>query len=250
MIQIEKLHFEYTPGVPALKDINAVFPDNASISAIIGESGSGKTTLLRCLGRFLFPQQGKILIDRNDIAAVPEKHFRRMLGIVFQDLYLFPHLTVMGNMTLALEKAAGKRKAEAEEKSRNVLRRLGIDELAKNYPVQLSGGQAQRAAIARGLVLEPEYLLLDEPTSALDINTTRDFGEWLKRLKERTKFIIVTHDIEFVKNVAADGILLQKGEIAAQGAVDDIVRTFINEHVSEAAGQEQGENAVSQLGRM
>jgi len=228
MIVIDHLFFQYTPGIDALKDISVEFPDSTSISAIIGESGSGKTTLLRCIGRFLEPSTGTISINGTNITTFEEKAFRRMLGIVFQKLYLFPHLSVMGNLILALEKVTGLKRHDAEERAQLVLERLGIQELANSYPVQLSGGQAQRAAIARALVLEPQYLLLDEPTSALDINTTRDFGNWLLHLQEKTKFIIVTHDIDFVKNVAADGMLLEQGEMKINGTINDIITNFLH----------------------
>jgi polar amino acid transport system ATP-binding protein len=229
MISIDGLWFEYTPGVPALKNITASFAHDSGISAILGESGSGKTTLLRCLGRFAAPTKGTISIDSTAIGAIDEKAFRRRLGLVFQNLYLFPHMTVLRNLTLAPEKAHGIAHAKAEEKAMHVLRRLGVDDLRDSYPVQLSGGQAQRAAIARALVLDPEYLLLDEPTSALDINTTREFGRWLKSLRERTKFIIVTHDIEFTREVASDGILLENGEVKAAGDTAHIVDSLMQE---------------------
>ncbi len=229
MIEIEHLWYEYTPGVPALSDICASFAHDAGISAVLGESGSGKTTLLRCLGRFAKPSKGGIRIDGRDSQAIDEKEFRRKLGLVFQKLYLFPHMTVMGNLTLAPEKAHGISAAEAEKRAMHVLERLGIDELRDSYPVQLSGGQAQRAAIARALVLDPEYLLLDEPTSALDINTTREFARWLTSLREQTKFVIVTHDIEFARATAADGIVLEQGAVKAAGDIGHIVDELMTE---------------------
>ncbi len=232
MISIENLTYSYISGTPALNNVSATLPDKSSISVVLGESGSGKTTFLRCFGKFIKPQNGRILVDGTDIRHIDEKHFRKKVGIVFQRLYLFPHLSVMGNLTLALEKVAHLPKKEARERSMGMLQRLGIEQLVENYPVQLSGGQAQRVAIARALVLKPRYLLLDEPTSALDINTTRDFGEWLVHLQERTKFIIVTHDIPFAQEVASDGILLEKGKIKDCGDIADIIETFTVLHQS------------------
>ncbi|MFP4416744.1 MAG: amino acid ABC transporter ATP-binding protein [Chitinivibrionales bacterium] len=235
MISIENLTYAYVPGEPALKNISATLPDKSSISVVLGESGSGKTTFLRCFGKFLTPQSGRILVDGTDVQQIAEKEFRRKVGIVFQRLYLFPHLSVLGNLTLALEKVARMHKKEARDRSNAMLDRLGIVQLADSYPVQLSGGQAQRVAIARALVLQPRYLLLDEPTSALDINTTRDFGDWLLHLQERTKFIIVTHDIPFAREVASDGILMEQGEVKACGQIEEIVNTFTALHQPAAA---------------
>ncbi len=226
MIEISNLCYSYSDNKPVLKNINARFADDGSIAAIIGESGSGKTTLLKCLGRFLQPQSGSIIVKAKEISTIDEKSFRSMVGIVFQSLYLFPHRTVMGNLTLAPEKVLRISPKEAQEKGHSILRRLGLEHLANSYPAQLSGGQAQRVAIARALVLDPDYLLLDEPTSALDINTTKDFGEWLLHLQERTKFIIVTHDLPFVHDIASQGILIKDGEIAADGDIKNITEEF------------------------
>ncbi len=226
MIEISNLHFSYSDNEPVLNNINASFDDDGSISAIIGESGSGKTTLLKCLGRFIVPQSGKIIVKGNEIHSIDEKAFRKMVGIVFQHLYLFPHLTVMGNLTLAPEKVLKIPLKAAQEKGFTILKRLGLDHLAKSYPAQLSGGQAQRVAIARALVLDPDYLLLDEPTSALDINTTRDFGNWLVHLQERTKFIIVTHDLPFVHDIATHGILIKNGSVVVEGDIGEITDAF------------------------
>ncbi|KMQ51926.1 ABC transporter ATP-binding protein [Chitinispirillum alkaliphilum] len=233
MIEIKNLSFSYPGGEKrVLKNISACFDDDGTISAILGESGSGKTTLLRCLGGFLQPQSGEIIVKGENISTIEEKHFRSMVGIVFQRLYLFPHRTVMGNLTLALEKVMRVPPKSAKEKGHAVLSRLGLEHLAQSYPSQLSGGQAQRVAIARALVLDPDYLLLDEPTSALDINTTRDFGDWLVHLQERTKFIIVTHDLPFVHDIASTGVLVNKGEIEAQGSIEMITDVFTRTHQS------------------
>ena len=201
MIKIEGVSFRYGGGAPALKNVTIRFSEE-HIFAILGESGSGKTTLLKCLGRFLRPKSGRITFGGRDIYDMPEREFRQAIGIVFQDLYLFPHMTVLQNMTLAPTKVLGAELSEAERDARAVLERLGILELADSYPAQVSGGQAQRAAIARGLILKPAYILLDEPTSALDAKTTDEFAQWLVELKETTNLVIVTHDILFARQVA------------------------------------------------
>jgi cystine transport system ATP-binding protein len=143
--------------------------------------------------------------------------------VVFQDLYLFPHLTVMENLTLAPVNVLDKQKEAAEEEARKTLVKLGIEEIASAYPANISGGQAQRVAIARALLLKPTYLLLDEPTSALDVTTTEEFGQWLLHLKEETTFVIVTHDVLFANKIAGSGVLLEKGEVIFSGKIKEIM---------------------------
>jgi ABC-type polar amino acid transport system ATPase subunit len=221
MIRIENLSYSYSNGGEALHEINVEFPSE-HIFAVLGESGSGKTTLLMCMGRFLRPQRGTITFDGADLYAMPPAEFRRRLGIVFQRLYLFPHLTVLQNMTLAPKKVLGTPDAQARREAMEMLERLGISDLADSYPGQISGGQAQRAAIARGLVLRPQYMLLDEPTSALDANTTDEFARWLIELRGETNFVIVTHDILFARQVAQRGVYLSDGRIRDTGRIDQI----------------------------
>jgi ABC-type polar amino acid transport system ATPase subunit len=222
MIEIEDLTYEYADGTVALDAVTVGFaPDH--IVAVLGQSGSGKTTLLRCMGRFLTPTTGGIFIDGEDIIGMAEPRFRQTVGIVFQRLHLFPHLDIVGNLTLAPRKVQGLSAGAAATKAHEVLERLAIADLADSYPSQISGGQAQRAAIARGLVLEPAYMLLDEPTSALDANTTDDFAAWLRELQANTQFVIVTHDTLFAEKAASHGVLLHEGRLAAQGAITEIV---------------------------
>ncbi|KQC16071.1 MAG: hypothetical protein APR56_10140, partial [Methanosaeta sp. SDB] len=212
MLEIRNISYTYPDGSRALEEIDMTLP-REHILAILGESGSGKTTLLMCIGRFLQPQRGSITLNGKEIARIEHREFRRQIGIVFQQLYLFPHLTVLENMMLAPEKVLNRPKKEAENEARETLRRLGMAEMGDKYPSQISGGQAQRAAIARALVLQPDYLLLDEPTSALDLNTTREFGRWLVELKETTTFVIVTHDVPFAEKTAGFGFLMAGGRL-------------------------------------
>jgi ABC-type polar amino acid transport system ATPase subunit len=197
--------------------------DRGGVRAIVGRSGSGKTTLLMCLGRFLRPQSGSITVDGRDLGEIRELDLRQVLGIVFQELHLFPHMTVLENLTLAPVHALRQEADEARERALGVMGRLGIEELAESFPSQISGGQAQRAAIGRALLLEPSYLLLDEPTSALDVRTSREFGRWLIDLHDVTTFIIVTHDTVFAREVANSAVLLEGGRVRAEGAVDDVL---------------------------
>jgi len=220
---MKDITYEYSTGVKALNNVNAEFP-KGTISAVLGESGSGKTTLLLNLGKFLKPDKGEIFFNGINIEEITELEFRKSIGIVFQKLYLFPHLTVLQNMTLAPVKVFNANLDEVKVEAKQMLERLGIPNIEHNYPTQISGGQAQRAAIARSLMLHPEYLLLDEPTSALDINTTEEFAYWLLELKEETNFVIVTHDVLFARQVATNCIYLTEGEVIVSGSMDVIIQ--------------------------
>ncbi len=223
MIEIHDLSYRY-PGseTEALSHINVELPLE-HVFAILGQSGSGKTTLLNCMGQFLAPTEGKVTIDGEDIATMDKKRFRSMLGVIFQKLNLFPHLTVMDNMVLAPTKAMGVSSSQAKRDAEAMLEKLSIAELADRYPSQISGGQAQRVAIARGLMLQPRYMLFDEPTSALDAQTTADFAQWLAELQDETCFIIITHDLPFAQQVASHGVFLQNGIIQAVGDIQWII---------------------------
>lgn len=223
MIEIHDLSYRY-PGckTDALRAIDVKLPSE-NVFAIIGHSGSGKTTLLNCIARFITPTEGKITIDGDDIATMDKKKFRSMLGVVFQKLNLFPHLTVMGNMTLAPTKALGLSEAQAKKDASAMLQKLSIAEFAQRYPSQISGGQAQRVAIARALMLQPRYMLLDEPTSALDARTTAEFARWLAELQAETCFIIVTHDLPFAALIASRGVFMQNGIVKNVGGLHEII---------------------------
>ncbi|MBD3419024.1 MAG: ATP-binding cassette domain-containing protein [Chitinivibrionales bacterium] len=238
MIEIENLNFSYKNGTQALHDINLTFDfaQTGQSVALLGTSGSGKTTLLNCIGRFLTPSSGRILLHRQNISEMNTKQFRQQVGIVFQDLSLFPHMTVAQNLMLALTKVKRQSTTEAAQRARAILAKLNLDSLYESYPAQLSGGQAQRVAIARGLVLEPEILLLDEPTAALDINTTREFARWLRELHESTNFVIVTHDVAFAHDVADHAALMEKGRVTVTGEMQKIMKIFTAEHPGAVAG--------------
>ena len=219
MIRVENVHFTYPGGTKALDNVTMTV-EPGGIRAILGRSGSGKTTLLMCLSRFLEPQSGRISIDGRGLASLEEVELRQSVGTVFQNLHLFPHLTVLENLTLAPVRVLEVPENKAKKQARDALERFGIGGLADEYPASISGGQAQRAAIARGLLLEPRYLLLDEPTSALDVQTSREFAQWLRTLREATTFIIVTHDTSFARDVASSGALLKDGRVVTEGALE------------------------------
>jgi len=222
VLEIKDLSYSYNDSTVVLDNINIQFPKE-QILAILGESGSGKTTLLKCIGKFLKPQTGRIFFNGEDISTIKELSFRRSIGIVFQQLYLFPHLTVLENMILSPVHVLKEDSTTAKKQALETLDRLGIDNINGSYPSQLSGGQAQRVAIARALVLKPKYLLLDEPTAALDIATTNDFGRWIMDLKEETTFIVVTHDVLFAENVASSGVLIENGIVTTKGDISTIL---------------------------
>lgn len=225
MIKIQNLSYTYPEGTKALKNINVEFPLE-HIYAIMGQSGSGKTTLLNCIARFLKPQSGKILLQDQNILEMNNTEFRAKVGVVFQHLNLFPHLNILQNMTLAPKRTQKRSGKTVQAEAREMLERLDIADLAESYPNQISGGQAQRAAIARGLMLHPEIMLLDEPTSALDARTTSEFAQWLRELQAETCFIIVTHDLPFAKEAAQKGMYMENGKVLNNGVIGEILSTI------------------------
>ncbi|MBP5494296.1 MAG: amino acid ABC transporter ATP-binding protein [Lachnospiraceae bacterium] len=187
---------------------------------VVGPSGSGKSTFLRCLNRLEEPTGGKILfegIDITDKKTDINKH-RQKMGMVFQQFNLFPHMTVLKNLTLGPMKLQGKSKAEAEEEAMKLLERVGLADRAKAYPNQLSGGQKQRIAIVRALCMKPDVMLFDEPTSALDPEMVGEVLEVMRELaKENMTMVVVTHEIAFAKEIANRVIFMADGEIEEEG---------------------------------
>ena len=190
---------------------------------VVGPSGSGKSTFLRCLNRLEEPTGGTILfegIDITDKKTDINKH-RQKMGMVFQQFNLFPHMTVLKNLTLGPMKLQGKSKAEAEEEAMKLLERVGLADRVKAYPNQLSGGQKQRIAIVRALCMKPDVMLFDEPTSALDPEMVGEVLEVMRELaKENMTMVVVTHEIAFAKEIAnrvifmADGLIEEEGPAA------------------------------------
>lgn len=225
MLEFKNLCKRYDGGKMAVENISLQIPPGESF-AILGTSGAGKTTLLQCMARFLAPTTGEILLDGTNIQTIEPRDYRRRMGVVFQALNLFPHLTVVQNMTLSPKIVYGEDEKKSAEKALQILEKLGIAELAERYPGQISGGQAQRVAIGRALILNPEYLLLDEPTSALDKVTTQSLSEMLRGLKSETTFIFVTHDIAFARMTATKGVLMEHGKIKAYGTIEELERSW------------------------
>ena len=188
-----------------LKDFNLIVPEK-QVLAIVGPSGGGKTTLLRMLAGLETIDSGQVIYN-GEILDVAELEKRNLLGFVFQDFQLFPHLSVLENLTLSPIHTMNVSKEEAEEKAQDLLARLGLSEHAKAYPYSLSGGQKQRVALARAMMINPEIIGYDEPTSALDPALRLEVEKLILQNREMGMTqIVVTHDLQFAENIA-DSIL-------------------------------------------
>ena len=214
MIKIEKLCKNYDK-LEVLKGIDAQV-NKGDIIAIIGPSGSGKSTFLRCINKLEEPTSGHIYIKNQDIMSdnTDINLIRQKVGMVFQHFNLFPHKTVMENLTLAPMKLKNLSQEEAEKKALILLEKVGLKDKASAYPNQLSGGQKQRIAIARALAMEPEVMLFDEPTSALDPEMIKEVLDVMRELdQEGMTLPIVTHEMGFAKNVANRIFFMDRGTI-------------------------------------
>lgn len=214
MIKIEKLCKNYDK-LEVLKGIDAQV-NKGDIIAIIGPSGSGKSTFLRCINKLEEPTSEHIYIKNQDIMSdnTDINLIRQKVGMVFQHFNLFPHKTVMENLTLAPMKLKNLSQEEAEKKALILLEKVGLKDKASAYPNQLSGGQKQRIAIARALAMEPEVMLFDEPTSALDPEMIKEVLDVMRELaQEGMTMLIVTHEMGFAKNVANRIFFMDRGTI-------------------------------------
>jgi polar amino acid transport system ATP-binding protein len=223
MIKVEHLSKKYGQ-LTVLKDISTEIKKGEVVS-IIGPSGTGKSTFLRCLNLLDQPTGGSISIDGEDILdkKTNAAKIRQKMNMVFQSFNLFSHLSVLENLTLAPIKLKGISKAEAEKKSMELLRLVGLAEKADNYPDELSGGQKQRVAIARCLAMEPEIILFDEPTSALDPTMVSEVLSVIRRLaKEGMTMAIVTHEMAFARDVSNRVFYMDQGLIYEEGSPEEI----------------------------
>ncbi|MDO9493545.1 amino acid ABC transporter ATP-binding protein [Acetobacterium sp.] len=207
-----------------LKDINLEVKEQEVI-CIIGASGSGKSTLLRCINALEDASSGTVEVDGNDITRADGNinKYRQDIGMVFQQFNLFPHMTVLKNISFAPVALKLKTKAEAEETALKLLRRVDLEEKANVYPEQLSGGQQQRVAIARALAMNPDVMLFDEPTSALDPEMVGEVLNVMKQLaKDGMTMIVVTHEMGFAREVADRVIFIDEGFIVEEGPPSEI----------------------------
>ena len=235
LIQVKNLKKYYNKGTLHALDDVSVDINRGDVMVVIGPSGSGKSTLLRSLNLLEVPTDGEILFHGIDItkksfinkAGKKEKVdinlHRQKMGMVFQHFNLFPHKTIMDNMTLAPVKVLGMNKAEAEKKAQALLNRVGLGDRADAYPIQLSGGQKQRVAIVRALMMEPEVMLFDEPTSALDPEMVGEVLDVMKELaREGMTMVVVTHEMGFAKEVGNRVLFMADGQLLEQGSPEDI----------------------------
>jgi polar amino acid transport system ATP-binding protein len=218
LIEIDDVHKRYGDD-EVLKGIS-LSVDSHEVVCLIGASGSGKSTLLRCVNGLETIEGGEIRFD-GDVVSGPGVNYvelRRHVGLVFQSFNLFPHMSVLRNVTIAPTKIGRVPKAEAEERARALLRRVGLEEKAGAYPDQLSGGQQQRVAIARAMAMEPRVLLLDEITSALDPELVNEVLRLVRDLAEQgMTMIIATHEMNFARDVSNTVCFLHNGQILEMG---------------------------------
>ena len=225
LIKVRDLKKHYNYGaIKALDGIN-IDINKGDVMVVIGPSGSGKSTFLRSLNLLEEPTDGSIIFDGKDI--VNEKinldEFRERMGMVFQHFNLFPHKTILENLTLAPQIVKGKSREEAEKKALELLDRVGLKDRASAYPVQLSGGQKQRVAIVRALCMDPEVMLFDEPTSALDPEMVGEVLEVMKELaREGMTMVCVTHEMGFAREVGNRVVFMADGNVIEEGTPEKI----------------------------
>ena len=233
IMELKNVRKTFDGELSVLKDIS-ISVDKGEVVAIIGPSGSGKSTLLRC-ATLLTEMDGGELTYLGEQAAWNDeqgravyakdlKKIRSYFGLVFQNFNLFPHYTVLKNLTDAPVSVAGRSKAEAEETARDLLAKMGLSDKADCYPCQLSGGQQQRVAIARALAMRPEILFFDEPTSALDPELTGEILKVIRQLaEEKMTMVIVTHEMAFARDVADRVVFMDGGVIVEQGDPQEVI---------------------------
>ncbi len=234
VLEIRDLHKSFG-RLEVLKGIDLDVAETELIF-IIGPSGSGKSTLLRCCNRLEEPTSGSIRVNGEDLLAhgTDINLLRRRIGMVFQSFNLYPHMTALGNVTLALHKVLKNPRAEAEDIAHQALQRVGLDDKARAYPNELSGGQQQRVAIARALALEPKIMLFDEPTSSLDPELV---GSVLKVMRDMRgagmTMVVVSHEMHFARAAADRVVFIDDGRILEQGPPERIFEAPENDRVRD-----------------
>ena len=235
LICVSNLKKHYNKG--AIKALDGVTVDihRGDVMVVVGPSGSGKSTFLRSLNLLEEPTEGEIIFEGVDITkksiVLPDGKkkklninvHRQKMGMVFQHFNLFPHKTILANMTLAPIRVKGVDRAEAEKKAMELLARVGLADRANAYPIQLSGGQKQRVAIVRALAMEPDVMLFDEPTSALDPEMVGEVLDVMKELaKEGMTMVVVTHEMGFAREVGNRVLFMDEGKLVEQGTPEEI----------------------------
>ena len=223
MITVKNLHKSFG-NLQVLKGIDQEVKQG-EVVVVIGPSGSGKSTFLRCINLLEQPTKGQIIIDGDDItdSKVNINKVREKVGMVFQNFNLFPHLTILENVTLAPIKLKGMSKEQATDLAKNLLKKVGLIDKIDTYPVQLSGGQKQRIAIARALAMEPEVMLFDEPTSALDPEMVKEVLSVMKDLAlEGMTMMVVTHEMGFAREVGDRILFMDEGKVVEEASPDQL----------------------------
>ena len=226
LIQVRDLK-KHFPGASAIKALDGVSTDirKGEVVVVIGPSGSGKSTFLRCLNLLEVPTSGQILFGGADITdkRCNINLHRQKMGMVFQHFNLFPHMTILKNMTIAPMQLLHKSKEDAEKTALELLSRVGLADRANAYPSQLSGGQKQRVAIVRALAMQPEVMLFDEPTSALDPEMVGEVLEVMKELANSgMTMVVVTHEMGFAREVADRVLFMADGKLIEEGTPEEI----------------------------
>jgi len=207
-----------------LKGVNLTV-QRGEVVVLLGSSGSGKSTFLRCINRLEEPTSGTISLNGVPVTSSDANlhDLRKQIGMVFQSFNLYPHLTALKNITLALRLSLGQSRKVAEEQATRMLSQVGLAEKARSYPSELSGGQQQRVAIARALALEPQVMLFDEPTSALDPELVGSVLEVIRLLRQSNMtMVIVTHELGFAREAADRIVMMDKGEVVEEGAPEQL----------------------------
>lgn len=224
MIELRGLTKTFDKTIHAVRGVDLTI-ERGEVVVIVGPSGCGKSTILRCINLLETPTEGDVFIDGVDLM---DKNtdldlVRAEMGMVFQQFNLFPHLTVLDNITLAQRKVRGRSKAEAEDVGRQQLARVGIPDKADAYPRQLSGGQQQRVAIARSLAMNPKVMLFDEPTSALDPEMIKEVLDVMLELAaDGMTMAVVTHEMGFARAAADRVVFIDEGQVVESGPPDDV----------------------------
>ena len=241
LIQVQDLKKHFT-GTSAIKALDGVSVDikKGEVVVVIGPSGSGKSTFLRCLNLLEVPTGGQILfngVDITDKSCNINLH-RQKMGMVFQHFNLFPHMTILRNMTLAPVKLLHKSQEEADAQALKLLQRVGLGDRGNAYPAQLSGGQKQRVAIGRALMMEPEVMLFDEPTSALDPEMVGEVLEVMKELAhDGMTMVVVTHEMGFAREVGSRVLFMADGKLVEQGTPEQIFEHPQNPRLQDFLGK-------------
>lgn len=231
LIKVEHLHKQFK-NQEVLHDISVEIHKGDVIS-IIGPSGSGKSTFLRCLNALESPTKGDIFFEGQSVLHSKNMDaLRQKMGMVFQQFNLFPHMSILDNLTLGPRKLLKKSKEEAEEKAMALLKRVGLEDKAGQFPLQLSGGQQQRVAIVRALAMEPDVMLFDEPTSALDPEMVGEVLQVMRDLaEEKMTMVVVTHEMGFAREVSNRVLFLEDGYFITEADPEDFFYHCENERV-------------------